>query len=125
MTEFGNVALTEERDEREGGNVTLKLPALTTAMKLNEAALIQEVIETVPVKDVELIVSNLSEQYVHRLLIIIASALDSSRHFEYYLIWAQNLITLHGPKISNRKSTSHLLALEKSLVRKYEQISKM
>lgn len=30
MTEFGNVALVEEREELEGGNVTLKLPGVKT-----------------------------------------------------------------------------------------------
>jgi periodic tryptophan protein 2 len=28
MNEFGNIALVEERDEREGGNVVLKLPGV-------------------------------------------------------------------------------------------------
>ncbi|XP_063909715.1 periodic tryptophan protein 2 homolog [Zophobas morio] len=199
LNEFGNVALVEEREEMEGGNVTLKLPgarkgdmasrvlkpevrifslqfsptgqqwaaattegllvyslssglvfdpwdlqigitpqavknclrdgdnlnALTMAMKLNEAPLIQEVMENIPVKDVELIVAALSEQYVHRLLLIVSSALDSSRHLEYYLIWAQNLLTIHGPKIAPQKNMAYLLALEKSLHRKYEQISKI
>lgn len=26
MTDFGNIALIEEREEREGGNVSIKLP---------------------------------------------------------------------------------------------------
>ncbi|KAJ8922015.1 hypothetical protein NQ315_008654 [Exocentrus adspersus] len=199
MTEFGNVALVEEREENEGGNVAIKLPgvkkgdmasrafkpevrvfslqfsptgqqwaaatteglliyslcsglvfdpwdlqigitpaavrdaiqegdftnALTMSMKLNEASLIQEVIESIPVKDVELIISDLGEQYVKRLLIIIASCLDSSRHLEYYLCWAQHLLTMHGPKINAQKNMPALLALEKSLVRKYDQLSKI
>ncbi|XP_044259190.1 periodic tryptophan protein 2 homolog [Tribolium madens] len=199
LNEFGNVALVEEREEREGGNVTLKLPgvrkgdmssrilkpevrvfslqfsptgqqwaaatteglliysltsglvfdpwdlqigitpdavknsirdgdylnALTMAMKLNESALIQEVMENIPVKDVELIISSLSEQYIQRLLVIISSALDSSRHLEFYLIWAQTLLTIHGPKIAPQKNMAYLLALEKSLVRKYDQMSKI
>lgn len=112
------------------------------AMKLNESALIEEVMESVPVKDgifakivffilfyfiflVELIISSLSEQYVQRLLVIISSAIDSSRHLEFYLIWAQTLLTIHGPKIAPHKNMAYLLALEKSLVRKHNQISKM
>ncbi|CAH0559225.1 unnamed protein product [Brassicogethes aeneus] len=199
VTEFGNVALIEEREEREGGNVAIKLPgvkkgdmasrvfkpevrvfslrfsptgqqwvaatteglmiyslctglvfdpwnlqfgitpasvrdainkgdhtnALMMSMKLNEANLIQEVIENIPVKDVELTISNLSEQYVERILLIIASALDNSRHLEYYLLWAQNLLTVHGPRIKPQKNLPALLALEKSLIRKNEQISKI
>ncbi|KAG5874047.1 hypothetical protein JTB14_034623 [Gonioctena quinquepunctata] len=199
LTEFDNIALVEERDEREGGNVSIKLPgvrkgdmstrtvkpevrvfslqfsptgqtwaaatteglllyslnlsyvfdpwdlqigitpasvreaireedytnALIMSMKLNEAKLIQEVIENIPVKDVELIVSNLEDKYIQRLLLVIATYLDSSPHLEYYLCWAQHILTLHGPKINAQKSIPVLLALEKSLVRKNEQISKM
>ncbi|KAJ8959273.1 hypothetical protein NQ314_006301 [Rhamnusium bicolor] len=164
LTEYGNIALVEEREETEGGNVTVKLPgvrkgdmasrifkpeeedhingketiiivvlyveiilfpALTMSMKLNEANLIQEVIENIPVRDIELIISNLGEQYIQRLLIIIASCLDSSKHLEYYLCWAQHILTIHGPKINAQKNIPSLLALEKSLVRKYEQISKI
>ncbi|XP_019866738.2 periodic tryptophan protein 2 homolog isoform X2 [Aethina tumida] len=199
MTEYGNVALVEEREEREGGNVAIRLPgvrkgdmasrifkpevrvfslqfsptgqqwvAATTeglmiyslcsglvfdpwdlqmgitpkavrqaiengdhtnglmmAMKLNEAGLLQEVIESIPTKDIELIVSSLSIKYVERLLVIISSALDSSRHFEYYLLWAQNILTIHGPNIRSQKNLPALLALEKSLLRKQEQISKI
>ncbi|KAJ8942237.1 hypothetical protein NQ318_003084 [Aromia moschata] len=199
LTEFGNLALVEERDEREGGNVAVRLPgvrkgdmasrvfkpevrifslqfsptgqqwaaatteglmiyslhsglvfdpwdlqigttpaavreaiaeedfsnALTMSIKLNEANLIQEVIESVPLRDIELIISNLGEQYVQRLLIIIASCLDSSRHLEFYLCWIQHILTLHGPKISGQKNMPALLALEKNLVRKYDQISKI
>lgn len=28
MSEFGNIALVEEREEREGGKVTLRLPGV-------------------------------------------------------------------------------------------------
>ncbi|XP_050305547.1 periodic tryptophan protein 2 homolog [Anthonomus grandis grandis] len=199
LTEFGNLALIEEREEREGGNVMLKLPgvrkgdmssrsikpevrvlslqfsptgqqwaaatteglliyslntglvfdpwdlqigitpmavkqalkeedylnALTMAIKINESSLIQEVMEMIPVKDVQLIVSSLQEQFIERLLLIIASGLDSSRHLEYYLYWIQHTLTIHGPKISGQKSMPALLALEKCLVRRYEQISKL
>ncbi|XP_018569437.1 periodic tryptophan protein 2 homolog [Anoplophora glabripennis] len=199
LTEFGNVALIEEREEREGGNVSIRLPgvrkgdmasrvfkpevrvfslqfsptgqqwaaatteglliyslnsdlvfdpwdlqigitpaavreaveeqdfanALIMSMKLNEAKLIQEVIESIPTKDIELIIAGLGTQYVQRLLIIIASCLDSSRHLEYYLCWAQHILTMHGPKINAQKNMPALLALEKSLVRKYDQISKI
>lgn len=68
---------------------------------------------------------NLSEKYVQQLIIIISSGLDSSRHLEYYLNWAQNILTIHGPKMNAQKNIPALLSLEKSLIRKYEQISKM
>ncbi|CAH1183241.1 unnamed protein product [Phaedon cochleariae] len=200
LTDFDNIALIEEREDREGGNVSIKLPgvrkgdlsgrsvrpevrvfslrfsptgqswaaattegmlvyslngsggvfdpwelqlgitpmavreavedrdfanALIMSMKLNEVDLIQEVIESTPPKDIELVVSSLEEKHVQRLLLVIATYLESSRHLEYYLHWAQQILTVHGPKINAQKCIPTLLALEKSLVRKNEQISKI
>ncbi|XP_066156261.1 periodic tryptophan protein 2 homolog [Euwallacea fornicatus] len=199
LTEFGNISLVEEREEREGGKVAIKLPgvrtgdmssraskpevrvlslqfsptgeqwasatteglliyslssglvfdpwdlqigitpaslrqalkdqdylnALTMAIKINEAGLIQEVIESVPIRDVQLIISSLQERFIERLLLIIASALDTSRHLEFYLYWMKHTLTVHGPKISGQTNMPALLALEKSLIRRYEQISKL
>ncbi|XP_060523591.1 periodic tryptophan protein 2 homolog [Cylas formicarius] len=196
LTEFGNLALIEQREEREGGNVALKLPgvrkgdmasrafkpeirvfslqfsptgeqwvaatteglliysissgivfdpwdlqinitpstirqaikdedfvnALTMALKINEAHLIQEVIETVPYKDVELIVSGLGERCVKKLLLIIASGLDNSRHLEFYLNWATHILTCYGPRIKGQNIPA-LISLEKSLIRRHEQLS--
>lgn len=74
---------------------------------------------------VELIISNLSEQYLDRLLLIISNLLDTSRHLEYYLHWAENLLTFHGPKVKSQQNMPALLSLQKSLSRKYEQLSKL
>ncbi|KAB0802818.1 hypothetical protein PPYR_05004 [Photinus pyralis] len=99
--------------------------ALMMAMKINETSLIQEVIEQVPYKDVELTISNLSQQYVERLLHIIANFLDNSRHVEFYLQWIECVFSLHGPSIKPQQNFPALLALQKSLTRKYEQLSKL
>ncbi|KAF7277818.1 hypothetical protein GWI33_009234 [Rhynchophorus ferrugineus] len=199
LTEFGNLALVEEREEREGGRVTIKLPgvrkgdmasrvfkpevrvfslqfsptgqqwaaattegllvytlsdgmifdpwdlqinitpmavrraiekrdfleALTMSIKMNEANLIQEVIESIGVKDVELLVMNLPSKYIEKLLMIIATGLENSRHIEYYLYWCQHILTVHGTNINGQKNKPALLSLEKGLIRKYEQLSKI
>ncbi|CAH1981259.1 unnamed protein product [Acanthoscelides obtectus] len=199
LTEFGNIALVEEREEKEGGKVQIKLPgvrkgdmasrvfkpevrvyslqfaptgqhwaaattegllvyslnaglvfdpwqlrigitpeavrnatregnhieALAMAMKLNEAALIQETIEKIPVKDIELVILDLTEDYIKRLILIISGFIDNSRHLEYYICWAQQILTLHLPKINVQQNLPALLSLEKSMIRKYEQLSKI
>ncbi|KAL3276990.1 hypothetical protein HHI36_012350 [Cryptolaemus montrouzieri] len=199
LTEFGNLALVEERENREGGPVSIRLPgvrkgdmaarvhkpevrvfclefsptgqqwaaattegiliyslkvgivfdpwdlqigitpaavrnavqeekfmeALTMAMKLNETNLIQESLESIPLKDVELIINTLSIQYVQRLLLILAEALGTSRHVEYYLIWIQCILSIHGPSIKIQKNMPAILALEKVLVRRYQELSKI
>ncbi|XP_017785717.1 PREDICTED: periodic tryptophan protein 2 homolog [Nicrophorus vespilloides] len=99
--------------------------ALMMSMKLNEAGLINEVLESIPVKDIELTVSTLSEKYIERLLLIVSTALDSSTHLEFYLHWAQSILTTHGLTIKAQQNMPALLALQKSLSKKYEQFSKI
>nr|CAD7203149.1 unnamed protein product [Timema douglasi] len=191
MTEFGNLALVEERETDEGGNTVLRLPgvrrgdmaarafkpeawaaatteglivyaldpglvfdpfelelgvtptsvrttlqaqensrALMMAIKLNEKELIQEVIEGIPYKDVELTVRSLPESYVERTLKHVSVALESTRHIEFYLQWVQCLLTNHGPRLRAAKVTRPgvvpvLNTLHKNLARRHDELSKM
>lgn len=115
------------------------------SIKLNEIGLIHEVIEGIPIKDgkvnsivyflpnkrffvcilVELIVGGLGQKFVEKLLVIIAGALESSRHLEFYLHWVEILLSLHGMKINAQMNMPALISLQKCLSRKYEQMSKM
>nr|CAD7433182.1 unnamed protein product [Timema monikensis] len=204
MTEFGNLALVEERETDEGGNTVLRLPgvrkgdmaarafkpevrvfclqfsptgqawaaatteglivyaldsglvfdpfelelgvtptsvrttlqaqensrALMMAIKLNEKELIQEVIEGIPYKDVELTVRSLPESYVERTLKHVSVALESTRHIEFYLQWVQCLLTNHGPRLRAAKVTRPgvvpvLNTLHKNLARRHDELSKI
>ncbi|KAG4068090.1 hypothetical protein HA402_001515 [Bradysia odoriphaga] len=98
--------------------------ALIMALKLNEASLVQEIIEKIPHKDVELIVRSLPDAYAERTLQFIAKYLNSSHHVEFYLNWACSILTFHGPK-ENILSHQSLLTLHQSLSRKYELLSKV
>ncbi|CAG2060245.1 unnamed protein product [Timema podura] len=204
MTEFGNLALVEERETGEGGKAVLRLPgvrrgdmaarafkpevrvfclqfsptgqawaaattegllvyaldpglvfdpfelelgvtptsvrttlqaqenskALMMAIKLNEKELIQEVIEGIPYKDVELTVRSLPEPYVERTLKHVSVALESTRHIEFYLQWVQCLLTNHGPRLRAAKATRPgvvpvLNTLHKNLARRHDELSKI
>ncbi|CAK1551545.1 unnamed protein product [Leptosia nina] len=196
MTEFGNMALVEQRTELEGGDVNIRLPgvkagdmadrkvkpeirvhcvrfsptgesfgvcategllvysqnagfdgtfrpyrlessstplavksmlqekswgsALIAALQLNEHVIIQECVESVPPSDIELTVSNLEEDYSHRLLNSLARLLEDSRHIEHLLIWVRFLLNRH-----KKVPQTVLLALEKVLTVKYGQLSKI
>lgn len=72
----------------------------------------------------ELTVSNLSKKCMERLLVVIADKLDNSRHLEFYLNWAKNIVILHGTKIENR-NLPNLQRLKRSINKKYEQLSNM
>ncbi|KAL7307553.1 hypothetical protein TKK_0000247 [Trichogramma kaykai] len=198
LTEFGNMNLVEEREETEGGKVTLRLPgvrkgdmasrsikpeirvydlqfaptgqawgavtteglilfsldvgmvfdpyeleigitpqtlkavlkekeytkALMMSLKLNELKLIREVVENVPYNDISLTVSNLHENYVERLMKFLASEMENSKHFEFYLLWVKALLTENGQR-NNCLHSPVLMMLQKNLQRKYDDLSKI
>nr|CAD7407640.1 unnamed protein product [Timema cristinae] len=104
--------------------------ALMMAIKLNEKELIQEVIEGIPYKDVELTVRSLPESYVERTLKHVSVALESTRHIEFYLQWVQCLLTNHGPRLRAAKVTRPgvvpvLNMLHKNLARRHDELSKI
>ncbi|KAJ8675269.1 hypothetical protein QAD02_011055 [Eretmocerus hayati] len=199
LTEFGNVALVEEREENEGGNVTLRLPgvrsgdmasrsmrpeirvyslqfsptgqawsaatteglliysldvglvfdpfelemgitpmtvretlkkqeysmAIMMALKLNETILIREVVESVPTRDINLVVTSLSPIYVERLLKFIAQELGESRHIHFYILWIESILTEHGPKGTAVSQLPTLLLMQKNMQRIYDDLSKI
>uniref|UniRef100_A0A182WE74 Small-subunit processome Utp12 domain-containing protein n=1 Tax=Anopheles minimus TaxID=112268 RepID=A0A182WE74_9DIPT len=199
LTEFGNMALIEEREELEGGNVALKLPgvtkgdlaarnvlpevkvdsvrfspsgqswaavstegllvyalhkgvvfdpfqlstevtpratrnllhkeqnyggALLMALKLNETALMQEVLESVPYRDIELVIGSLPEEYALRTLQFVAKNVGTSQHIEFYLRWSNLLLTRLG-QVDSLLDAQTLVTLHQNLNRKYEQLNKI
>ncbi|KAJ9599045.1 hypothetical protein L9F63_010502, partial [Diploptera punctata] len=85
-----------------------------------------QVIENIKPEDVELIVRSLPEEYMERTLRFVASSLESSQHIEFYLIWIQHLLTLHGPQLQAHSKKAQvmpiMLTLQKNLTRKYEDL---
>ncbi|XP_059620892.1 periodic tryptophan protein 2 homolog isoform X2 [Phlebotomus argentipes] len=98
--------------------------ALIMALKLNETPLIHQVIESVPLKDVKLVVKSLPEEFGERLGEIVAQLLTNTPHVQFHLQWACEVITFFGPK-ENVLPHHALLALHQSLSRKYETLSKV
>lgn len=71
-----------------------------------------------------LVAGTLPDEYAHRTLQFVAKQLETTQHVQFYLQWACQLITLHGPK-EDVLSAHTLLALQQNLSRKYEQLSKV
>ncbi|XP_077149662.1 periodic tryptophan protein 2 homolog [Ranitomeya variabilis] len=76
--------------------------ALVMAMRLNEERLLGEALESVPHTDIKVLCSSLPEPYVERLLVFLAAQIDRSRHLQFYLIWAHELLMQHGQKLKTR-----------------------
>lgn len=97
--------------------------ALIMALKLNEEKLIQEVIEQIPHKDIELVLDSLPESFIRRTMDFIATML-SSNHIEFYLKWTCAALTKFGQK-SESMDAQVLINLHQNLNRKYDALNKM
>lgn len=51
---------------------------------------------------VEVIASSLPELYVEKVLGFLAASLEVTHHLEFYLLWTQKLLLLHGTKLKAR-----------------------
>ena len=62
---------------------------------------------------------------MERVLDFVALQLDKSRHLHFYLLWCQQLLTVHGQKLKQLagKLLAVLRGLQKSLTRRYEDLA--
>lgn len=72
------------------------LKALVMAFRLNEAALVKRVFQSVPPGDIGLAVAGLPVVYVPRLLRFVAAQTEESPHMEFCLLWIKALVDKHG-----------------------------
>ena len=98
--------------------------ALMMALKLNENNLIQEVIEQVPHRDIQLVSLSLPDEFAHRTLKFVSKMVTSSQHIEFYLKWANTILNQIGNK-DGVLSQQTLIALHQGMNKKYEMLNKM
>ena len=89
--------------------------SLIMAFRLNEAWLVRRVYENIPVDQMALIVQDLPSVYVARLLRFVAQATDDTPHLEFNLRWIEELVTVHGGFLMDRRND---LEAEMRLVQK-------
>ncbi|ETE61896.1 Periodic tryptophan protein 2-like protein, partial [Ophiophagus hannah] len=101
--------------------------AIVMAFRLNEKKMIQEVLETVPCDEIDIVCSSLPDLYVEKVLEFLASCFEKSRHLEFYLVWTQKLLMLHGCKLKTRseKLLPIVQFLQKSIQKHFEDLSKL
>lgn len=95
------------------------LRALIMAFRLNEAPLVRQVYEAIPITDVALVVKSLPTVYLARLLRFVAQATDESPHLEFNLRWIEALLSAHGPYLKDRSATfaAELRTAQKAIAR--------
>jgi periodic tryptophan protein 2 len=80
------------------------LKALAMAFRLNSAKLVTHVYRSIPHTDISLVVRDLPEVYLERLLRLVATELDGSRHVEFNLLWLGAILKTHGRVLKERQA---------------------
>lgn len=81
--------------------------ALVMAFRLNEEYLIDRVVESVPVKDIQLVCTDTPVVYVGRLLKYLGDKMNrsnGSQHIEFNLMWVRETLKSHGRYINQHKA---------------------
>eukprot|EP00744_Colponema_vietnamica_P009652 GILI01013704.1.p1 GENE.GILI01013704.1~~GILI01013704.1.p1 ORF type:complete len:671 (+),score=201.45 GILI01013704.1:103-2013(+) len=107
--------------------------ALLMALKLNEVDVVRAVYEKVPLAEIPVIVQSFPLVFLQRLLTFIATELEQSRHLEFHLVWALQLLNTHGKYFKGPSSLSvvsssfhtTLRALHKAIQGKFNDLSKL
>lgn len=102
------------------------LTALVMSFRLNEVDLIHKVYESIPIKDIPIVASDLPIIYVEKLLTFIGEISMQSQHIEHNLIWIKALITSHGKYINLHKSqfSKPLRAVQRFIARIAKEVIK-
>ena len=80
------------------------LKALVLAVRLNEAAPLEEVYEGVPVASVALVGRDLPRPYLERVLRTVATHLEKAAHLEFNLCWVVALLGPHAAYIRQHRA---------------------
>jgi len=79
------------------------LKALVMAFRLNNAKLVTRVYRSVPTSDIDLLVRDVPDVYIERLLRHVAKEADASPHLEFNLLWLESLLRQHGRVLKDRQ----------------------
>eukprot|EP01087_Luapelamoeba_hula_P001378 TRINITY_DN1110_c3_g1_i1.p1 TRINITY_DN1110_c3_g1~~TRINITY_DN1110_c3_g1_i1.p1 ORF type:complete len:1128 (-),score=267.37 TRINITY_DN1110_c3_g1_i1:47-3430(-) len=81
------------------------LKALIMSFRLNEQEIISEVVHSIPPEDIQLIIRDVPDLYLPRLLGFLAKSLAASLHVEFHLLWLLQCFNHHGTYLRNNTNT--------------------
>lgn len=103
------------------------LRALAMAFRLNERGLIARVYYATPLQDIALVVRDLPQVYLARLLRFVAAQADESPHLEFNLRWIEALLTSHGRALKDRQGefAPELRAVQKVVAKVQREVARL
>lgn len=103
------------------------LEAFIMSFRLNDYHIINEVYESIPLKDISIIAKNIPLPHLKKILKFIGEYSIDSYHLEFNLFWIKHILSYHGHYIVNNKFKfgTELRLLQKFLVRLGKETAQM
>lgn len=101
--------------------------AIVQSIQLNDKFLFKEVIEKIPLLEMEAIIASLSLDYVKRTLDFVGQILPETKHIEYYLLWIKRTLYKHGvalKSLSSNEITPIVRTLHQNCHRHYRDMKR-
>lgn len=101
--------------------------ALVQSIQLNDRPLTKEVLESIPLDDLELVIANLEVDYVKKSLEQIGSTITDTRHLDYYLLLVKKILYRHGIALKSLQASevsSVVRNLHQNIYRVYMNLKK-
>uniref|UniRef100_A0A1E1XQK7 Putative wd40-repeat-containing subunit of the 18s rrna processing complex n=1 Tax=Amblyomma sculptum TaxID=1581419 RepID=A0A1E1XQK7_AMBSC len=101
--------------------------AVMAAFRLNEDELTTEVVEGVPVAEIELVCRSLPQVYVEKLLNFVGAKLETTTHVQFYVTWVVTLLKGHGEALKERSQNimATLRTVMKNVGLRHAELSKV
>ena len=95
------------------------LQALVLAFRLNETSLIRWVYESIPFRNVSLVIKEMPRVYINRLIRFVVQATEERPSLELNLLWIESLLTHHGAYLRENpwSHSNETRALQKTLAK--------
>ena len=103
------------------------LQALVMAFRLNEASVVGQVYNHIPVSSLSLVVKQLPVLYLPRLLRFVAQTADESPRLEFNLKWIEAILVGHGIYLKENAArlAPELRAIQKSITRLQTELTRL
>lgn len=101
--------------------------AVVAAFQLNEDELTTEVIEGIPVSEIDLVCRSLLQVYAEKLLNFVGAKLESTTHVHFYMTWVVTLLKGDGEVLKERSKNimSMLRTVTKNVGLRHTELSKV
>ena len=99
--------------------------ALLMSIHLKDVKIFNNVIENIPIKDIDLVTSKIPPARLHWMMQSLSECMSKSAHFEFYVTWCESVLLTHGAYLKHSGSTliSALRGIHKAITQTQTDIT--